>query len=133
MNKGITIIKVNKEAEDSLDAAIKYYSLFSMLSGWKLTPVEINLIAFTAIKGNISSGGTRNQFIEQFNSTKPSLNNFIYKLSKLGYIIKEKDRIMVHPSLKRDFSQPIVLQISLYAPLKGKTNRKDSSSITAGK
>jgi hypothetical protein len=53
-NKKITVQKLKKPVEDQFATAEKYYALLSALNGLKLTQREIQLVAFTAIRGNIS-------------------------------------------------------------------------------
>jgi len=104
---------VKKEYGSSFEVALKYYTLFSLLSNWNLTPADLKLLAFTATRGNISSGGAREQFIEQFHSSKASVANIVHKLFKLHYLIKEDGLTRINPSLDMNFSQPLILQLHI--------------------
>lgn len=93
--------------------AEKYYSFLSVMNDLKLTEREIQLTAFTAVKGNISNGNARDEFCRIHDTSTPTINNIISKLKKLKVFIKENGKIKVNPAITLDFSQPIVIQISL--------------------
>jgi hypothetical protein len=98
---------------DSLVIAHKYYSLLSAIGNSPLTEREIQLVAFTAIKGNISYSSNREEFCTLYKSSSPTINNMISKLKKVGILIKESGKIKVAPKYLLDFNNNIVLQISL--------------------
>lgn len=76
--------------------------------------MELNLLAFTAVRGTISSGGAKEKFIEMFpTSTKASIGNAVYKLTQKGLLIKKDKKIVVNPSIILNFSMPLILQIKL--------------------
>ena len=107
-----TIVQKIKKIESStFDKAFKYYSLLFTINDLHLTQREIQLVAFTATKGNISYH--REEFCKTFNSSSPTINNMISKLKKSGILIKDAGKIKVNPQIVFNFEQPIVLQISL--------------------
>lgn len=109
----ITTLRITKKYNTSLDLAIKWFSVLSALNDFKWTRLEIRLLAFTAIKGDISSGGRKEAFCDLFKSTKSSIGNTISKLSKKYYLVKIDDKIKVHPQFLLDFENDIVSQIKL--------------------
>ena len=105
--------KIKLIDDDSLAIAQKYYSLLSAIGNSPLTEREIQLVAFTAIKGNISYSSNREEFCTLYKSSSPTINNMISKLKKVGILIKESGKIKVAPKYLLDFNNNIVLQISL--------------------
>jgi hypothetical protein len=67
--------------------AEKYYGILSVINDLKLTEREIQLVAFTAIKGNISNANVREEFCKKYNTSSATINNIISKLKKFGMFI----------------------------------------------
>lgn len=101
-----------KEKEDLL-LAQRYYKLLSAMSNSGLTDREIQLMAFTAVKGNISYSTNREDFCKMYNSTSPTINNIISKLKKLGLLVKDGSKVKVHPTYLLDFNKDLTLVIQL--------------------
>jgi len=99
--------------EDSYILAEKYYRILSSVNDLKLTNREIQLIAFAAMKGNISYANIRKEFCEKYNSTSPAINNIISKLKKMGVFVKDGTKVKVNPLILLNFDKDIILQISL--------------------
>lgn len=111
--KKVIVQKLKTSVQDAYVAAEKYYSLLSSLNNLKLTQREIQLIAFTAIKGNISYANIRTEFCEKYKSSPPTINNIISKLKKMGVFVKDGTKVKVNPLILLAFENDIVLQISL--------------------
>lgn len=109
----IIVQKLKKQVTDSYAAAEKYYSLLSAVNDLKLTTREIQLIAFTAIKGNISYANIREEFCKRYNSSPPTINNMISKLKRIGVFIKDGSKIKVNPIIVLNFDKNITLQINV--------------------
>lgn len=105
--------KLKKEEIDEYGVAEKYYSILSSINNLHLTEREIQLVAFTAIKGNITYVNVREEFCKRYSTTGPTINNIISKLKKLGIFIKEDGKVKVNPRIVIDFKQPITLRIDL--------------------
>lgn len=101
-----------KEAED-LMMAQRYYKLLSAMSKKGLSNREIQLMAFTAVKGNISYSTNREEFCSIYKSSSQTINNIISKLKKLGLLVKEGTKVKVHPTYLLDFNKDLILQIQL--------------------
>lgn len=109
----ITTLRIKKEYKDKLEIAVKWYSLMSILNDFSLAPLDVHIIAFTAIEGNISSGGKKDRFCELFHYAKGSVTNTISELVKKGFLVKETRKIKVHPQLILDFNNNILLQLNI--------------------
>mgnify|MGYP001578013025 CR=1 FL=1 len=109
----VILQKIRMKETNDLSIAQKYYSLLSAISNTNLTEREIQLVAFTAIKGNISYSSYKEEFIELYKSSSPTINNIISKLKKLGLLIKDGGKIKVNPLYLLDFNKDLILQISI--------------------
>lgn len=107
------IQKLKKDVYTDIELAEKYYSILSAINNLHLTEREIQLISFTAIKGNITYANVREEFCKTYNSTSPSINNIISKLKKIGIFIKENGKVKVNPIITIDFTKNITLEIKL--------------------
>lgn len=109
-----TILQRMRRAEaDSFLLAQKYYSILSSVNNLQLTKREIELIAFTAVRGNMSYASVRQEFCEKYGTTGPTINNIISKLKKMGILIKDGSKVKVNPVILLDFSKDITLEIKL--------------------
>lgn len=113
METKIIIQRLRKEEKNKLSMAYRYYSILSAINGLKLTEREIQLIAFTAIKGNISYSTNREEFCSLYGSSSATINNIISKLKKLNIVVKDASKIKVNPKILLDFSKDIYLGAKL--------------------
>lgn len=107
----LTYQKLGKDFSDSYVMAEVYYSVLSSLNRISLTSREINLLAFMAIRGNISIAKHRQDFCSIYSTTIATLNNTVSSLRKKGFITKRDGRIV--PSVVLDFSKDVLLNINL--------------------
>jgi TATA-box binding protein (TBP) (component of TFIID and TFIIIB) len=105
--------RLKKQVDNEYRKAEKYYSILSTVNELKLTEREIQLISFTAIKGNITYANVREEFCKTYNSTSATINNMISKLKKIGIFIKEEGKVKINPIIVMDFNKNITLQIAL--------------------
>ena len=109
----IIVQRLKNVVNDDMSLAIKYYSILSAINNLNLTQREIQLVAFTAIKGNITFANVREEFCKTYNSTSPTINNIISKLKKIGIFIKENGKVKVNPVITIDFKKDLTLDIKL--------------------
>ena len=112
-SKKIIVQKFLRKIEDNYAMAEKYYSVLSTVNGLKLTQREIQLVAFTAIRGNISYSSIREDFCKKYNSTSPTINNIISKLKRIGVFVKDGSKIKVNPVIILNFSNDVTLEIKM--------------------
>jgi hypothetical protein len=93
--------------------AERYYVILSSVNGLKLTPMEIQLVAFTAVKSNISYKNIKEEFCKKHGTTIPSINNVIFKLKKIGVLVNDGKKVKVNPIILLDFENNITLEIKL--------------------
>jgi hypothetical protein len=113
MKTSIVVQELKKELEDEFKLAQRYYSILSVLNDLSLTKREVELIAYVAIKGNISYANTRIEFCKQYNTTTATINNIVSKLKKMGIFIKENNIIKVNSIIVVDFKKDLNLVIKL--------------------
>ncbi len=130
--RNIVIQELKKSLEDEYVVAQKYYSILSAINNLNLTKREIELIAFTAVKGTISYANSRTQFCEKYNTTTATINNIVSKLKKIGIFVKHLGKIKVNPIIVIDFKKNLNLVIRLVhneetkkTILKGEINQED--------
>ena len=104
---------LKKDVSTDFQLAEKYYSVLFTINNLHLTEREIQLIAFTAIKGNITYANVREEFCKTYNSTSPTINNIVSKLKKLGVFIKENGKVKINPKICIDFQKDLMLNIKL--------------------
>jgi hypothetical protein len=122
----IIVQRLKKNVDNDMELAMKYYSILSVINSLNLTEREIQLISFTAIKGNITYANVREEFCKTYNSTSPSINNIISKLKRIGIFIKENGKVKVNPVIVIDFSKDLTLDIKL---VHGETNINVSEGV----
>lgn len=92
-----------KQYEDKKKIALKYFQIMSIHTGVKLAKMELELLAYIATKGTISSINSRKEFTELFNTTMSVINNTISKLYKKKFLVKKEGKIRINPSINVDF------------------------------
>lgn len=114
MEQKKTIVQKLKRAEDNIySLAEKYYTILSAINNLHLTTREIQLIAFTAVKGNISYANNRKEFCEIYKTTSPTINNIISKLKKISVLVKDGSKVKVNNVILLDFNNDVTLEIKL--------------------
>lgn len=105
--------RMRKKTIGEFEIAVAYFSLLSSLNKLSLTERELQLLAFTAVKGNMSLGNVKEEFCKKFNTTFPTISNIVYKLKKLGLLIKEDGRVKTNKQFPSNFKNGITLNIIL--------------------
>lgn len=107
------IQKINVPGKDIFQRAERYYMVLSGVNGLGLTERQVQLLAFTAIKGNISYKSFREEFCEKYKTTPPTINNLIMKLKRMRMLIKDNGKVKVNPKIVLNFEKKIILEIKL--------------------
>lgn len=110
--KGI-LQRLRRKEDNDISIAEKYYTILSAVNNLNLTTREIQLVAFTAVKGNISYANIRQEFCENYKTTSPTINNIISKLKKLNVLVKDGTKVKVNNVIVLDFAKDITLEIKL--------------------
>jgi hypothetical protein len=109
--------KLKSEVKDAYSMAERYYMILSAINDLHLTQREIQLIAFTAVRGNMSYANVREEFCKKYSTTSPTINNIISHLKKMGIMVKEGNKVKVNPVITLNFqTESLVLKIDLNKP-----------------
>ena len=111
--KTIIVQKLRREEIDIYAYAQKYYSILSAVNDLALTEREIQLIAFTAVNGNISYTAVKKEFCEKYKSSSPTVNNIVSKLKRIGIFVKDGTKVKINPVICLDFNKEIQLEVKL--------------------
>ena len=113
MENGVIVQKLKKPVKDNFAVAQMYYSLLSTINNLHLTQREVQLIAFAAIKGNISYANIRQEFCAKYKTTSPTINNMISKLKKIGVLVKDGTKVKVNPIIILNFEKDVQMEIKI--------------------
>ncbi len=105
-------IFAKKEFLTAFDLARKYYSVLFMWQGTHLTNKQLDLLAFCAVRGTISTVPAKNEFCRDFQTSNSSINNLISELQRKSILKKIDGKTRVNPKLQRDFSKELQLTLS---------------------
>lgn len=108
-----TIQTLKKDDMTRYEKAQMYYSLLSVWNFFSLTEREIQLLAYTAIRGTISSTSAKLEFTQLYRSSTATINNMVSKLKALKLLVKDGGKYKVNPAIDLDFTQNIVLGLKL--------------------
>lgn len=111
--------KIVKSTDSELHRAMKYYAVLAALNDLKLGPKELELVAFTAVKGTITYH--KDEFVKKFNSSVASLENIKGRLVRKGWLVKVDNKYKVNPIIALDFSDDLLVQIQLSKKPDGNT------------
>ncbi len=109
----VIVQKLQKKLPSNIEKAIRYYSILSIVDDINLTRKQVELLAFTSVRGTITSPSARREFVEMFDSSLQSLQNIKNQLKKKGWLIEVDKKHRVNPRVNLDFSKDIFLQINL--------------------
>jgi len=106
--------KIRRIEKDEFAIAERYYNILSAVNNLHLTNREVQLLAFTAIRGNISYANNRKEFCEKHDTTSPTINNIISKLKKINVLVKDGSKVKVNPVIMLPFEkEDVTLEIKL--------------------
>ncbi len=111
----MTVQKLKPTIDSEFTAARMYYEIISSLNQLELKGMELNLLAFMAVKGSISNTNNKEVFCETFKSTKASINNTISELTKKSLLKKTEGKVRIISSIALNFKDSVVLKITLDA------------------
>jgi len=106
--------ELKKEYPSSIEVAIKYFSIISVMNDLKLTKTEINVLAFSSTHGSISSRRKKKEFVSMFGGAVSTLGNIIHRLVKLEMLEKVDGKTRINPVFDIKF-QDILLQLHINA------------------
>lgn len=109
----MSVVQKIKKDYKQIELAITYYSIISLLNNLKLRKREIQLLAFTAVRGSITNPAAREDFCSTFKTTKATVGNIISRLSKKRLLTKDGNKVKVSQAISLDFTSSVLLKILL--------------------
>ena len=110
----MNIQRLNKVVRGPYAVAHKYYQILSVINDLNLAEGEVQLIAFTAIEGNISDPSIRKLYVKTYSTTIATINNIVHRLKKKNIIHKKGRDLFINPVIcKVDFSKSLALLVSV--------------------
>ncbi len=104
--------RIQKSYSSEFEIAKRYYTIVFGLNDIHVTKNELNLVAFSAILGTISTPPIRKQFCEEFDVSPGTVYNMVAKLQKLSIFLKDEgNKIRVNPVILPDFTKRDMLLV----------------------
>ncbi len=107
------MVKLTTLNNSPKDVARKYLSMVLLLNDIKVSKRELDLLTFIALNRDISSGGKKEEFCIQENTTKPTIGNLVFSLTKKGLLTKQDGKTCLPKSFI------ILPEMKIYVELKG--------------
>ncbi len=109
----ILVKTIKKEFPDKITTGIAWFTFIGLINNIKLAKRELQLLSFINYRGTISSSSAKEEFCKMFDSSPATISNMVGKLYKMKpqFLIKEKFKVKVHPSLRVDFSNDLVIRL----------------------
>jgi len=121
------IQKLAKMNADPYALAHKYFQIISVINDLELANGEVQLLAFTAVRGNIHNPDHREDYCKKYDTTLATINNIVWRLKKKKIILKKDKEIIVNPLLTQvHFDEDLVLEVSLTLSKKPTKEKNDS-------
>lgn len=103
----IPVQRIIKNYSSPIDKATAYLAAILALNSIRITPGELELLAYMAVKGTITTPPVREGFMDSYSISKHRLKNIISSLYQKKLLYKDgarKTRLI--PALQLDFKQP---------------------------
>ena len=102
----INNMTIGKSKPSQKEMAKTYFKIIALLKDISLAPMDINLLAHTALNGTITSPPVRASFIEEYDSSNASINNYVSTLQKKGLLVKDEQlKIRINPKIMKTFDK----------------------------
>ena len=111
---------------DTFSLAKTYYGIVLAMNDQHLPPKELDLLAFTAVRGKINTHTAKMDFSDKYDSTLSSINNMISRLTRKGYFVKNQSIISVNPQIMPGFNEKPGFILSLKCLVGEKVQGTDS-------
>jgi hypothetical protein len=110
-----TLQILKRDVKDNYELAEKYYKVLSTVNDLNMAKREIQLVAYTAIEGNISDPILKNAFIAKHKSSKATIGNIVCAMKKIYVLVKDKEtnKMVVNPAIALDFTKNINMELKL--------------------
>lgn len=105
---------IQKAYNDKLSIAEKYYRLLFDVNNMEVTDIQMQMIAYCAVRGTLSTPPIRDGFLERYKIAKGTFYNNIGKLLERKLLVKHNKKIRVNPVIMLDWTKDeFIFKISL--------------------
>lgn len=127
-SKRVLVQRLKFEDNSVLSKAIRYYDFLFSIHGKKLPRKELELFAFTAVRGTITPLSAREEFVKKFNSSKPSIENIKGRLVKKGLLVYVDKKYKINPRYNVDFTKDFVIRLDFKLKDDGTEGQTDTEN-----
>jgi hypothetical protein len=110
----VVVKTINKSFSNKIKAGITWFKLIAALNDIKLTPRELELLAFINYRGTISSLQAKEEFCRVFGSSIATISNMTKKTSNLWtskLLVRINSKIKINPAIRVDFDSQFVARL----------------------
>jgi hypothetical protein len=107
----VVVKTINKSFSNKIKAGITWFKLIAALNDIKLTPRELELLAFINYRGTISSLQAKEEFCRVFGSSIATISNMTKKTSNLWTSKLLNSKIKINPAIRVDFDSQFVARL----------------------
>lgn len=100
-----------RQYDDPLEKALVYYGVVCALNNIKLGNRELQLLAFTAVRGTITPKPAREEFARLFDSSLHTIENAKGVLVRKKLLIKDGEMYRVNPAILPPLDEDFYLLI----------------------
>jgi len=104
--------KLKKSFKNQYELAENYYKVLFAYNNIQLTERELQLVAFIAVRGDMSNAKSKRDFVTLYRTTKATLDNTVSKLKKKKLLQKPNGKVVLIPQLQPDPSKGFTLIIT---------------------
>ena len=108
-------ITVSKKYGDDYKMAQSYFRVILGVLGQDLTPKELEILSFIAVRGNILTTKARYDFKDLYGTTQSTINNTLVRLKKRKLLVKREGKIFINPELFSKMEDTMTINITLNA------------------
>lgn len=109
--KIMVVQKIQNSVGGPFDLAYKYFSIISALNNLNLVKRDLQLLAYS-LERNLPINEIKDDFVEGFNTSLPTVGNIISKLYKLNVLQKDKRIVFINPVFLKDFNEDMLIAIT---------------------
>lgn len=105
LNNNIHLQKFLITVDNSTILLQTYFKLVAAANNIRLSKRELDLVVFTTLHRDISSGGKKEEFVKQHGSSVQTIFNMLPRLKKKGFFVTRDRKVVINPKLNIDFSK----------------------------
>ena len=105
LNNNVVLQKFLITVDSSISLLNTYFRIVAAANNIRLSKRELDLIVFTALHRDISSGGKKEEFVKQHGSSVQTIFNMLPRLKKKGFFVTKDKKVVINPKLNIDHNK----------------------------